>query len=67
MSARPYRHVHLEPASAAPVEPDWGRLDPLVALVVERVRRRRLEASTSTTAPAPAAPAGQLQGEGVAG
>ena len=67
MSARPYRHVHLEPASAAPVETDWSLADPLIQLVVDRVRRRRLEASTSTTAPAPAAPAGQLQGEGVAG
>jgi hypothetical protein len=51
-----YRHVHLEPATAS-VEPDWARLDPLVVLVLERVRRR-LEAADSTTAPAPVAPAG---------
>ena len=61
-----YQRLTLEPASGS-VEPDLARLDPLVVLVLDRLRRRRLEASTSTTAPAPAAPAGQLQGEGVAG
>ena len=67
MATRPYQRIQIEPASAAPVETDWSLADPLIQLVVDRVRRRRLEASTSTTAPAPAAPAGQLQGEGVAG
>ena len=51
-----YRHVHLEPATVA-VEPDWACIDPLIQLVIDRVRRRRLEAAPTTSTPAPTAPA----------
>ena len=58
-----YRHVHLEPATVA-VEPDWACIDPLIQLVIDRVRRRRLEAApTTSTAPTASAPAGQPMGE----
>jgi len=60
MATRPYQRLHLEPAGLE-AETDWSCIDPLIQLVVERVRRRRLEASTSTTTPAPVAPAGPTE------
>ena len=63
MATLPYARISIEPATS-PVEPNWACIDPLIQLVIDRVRRRRLEAAPTTSTPAPtatapAAPAGE--------